>query len=202
MEQKLEETAYLINVETDEGEEEEELLGGLQRRRPRPTKNFDASTVPANLVPAGISKASSSDVSAITSEEQEPEPEPEPGREHWKQHGPDKDFEVNANHLVSNVGPADGDAVAAAGAGDRVVADGNDRNGVGEFDEQQLLQSVSFEKEQGNSQSYVHFFLVICRPKSFLPFFFFLDHCYSRKTLQFPFLVVEFPACPAPSLTM
>lgn len=152
MEREREEVCYLIDAE--EGGGGEELVEGLQRRRSRHTKNLDASTDSAELVLAGISTASSN-LSTITNEEQEPEPEPEPEpvQVPGEQHGPGNDFEFNTDHLVSNVGPGVGDAVVAAGAANGVVAEGSHGNGVGEVEEEELLQSDSFEKEQGNFQN-------------------------------------------------
>lgn len=169
MERKREEVGYLIDAEAEGGEDE--LVESLQRRRSRHTKNSDASTDSAELVLAGISTASSN-LSTITSEEQEPEPEAEPVQVQGEQRGPEKDFQFNADLLVSNVGPRVGDAVvlAAAGAGNGVVSEGSHGNGVGEVEEEELLQSESFEKEQGNFFKHYALCLVIYHLKKKSPF--------------------------------
>lgn len=148
MEHRLKGLGYLLNVEEEEGEEEEPL-GGLQRRH---ATHFEDSTVSADLVSVGISTVDSN-ISSITNEEQEPEPELE--HEQAKQLEPDGSFQVNIEHLVSGAGPGDGHPVAAAGAGD-VAAEGNNGSGIGEVEEEELQQSVSIVKEHGNLQSVMH----------------------------------------------
>ncbi|OWM79703.1 hypothetical protein CDL15_Pgr023115 [Punica granatum] len=146
MEQK-QDLGYLLNEEAEAGEEEE-LSGSLQRRQPRTrsTKNSYASSVPAADLGSAEITTTSSNVSTLTYEEHEPEPEPV--QEQDQQYDPDEDFEVHTEQWVSKGGPRDGV--------DGVVAEGSDGDGVGEADEEEWQQSVTFEKEQGIESAHEH----------------------------------------------